>query len=424
MRHEAWYRLDNVAKIYPVLAHSRHLTMFRLSATLTIPIDPAILQRALDLTLERLPFFAVRLRRGLFWYYLEANPHPATIEMDVRQPLRPLNKGDQAGYLFKVRYTDRRIAVDFFHALTDGTGGSVFLKTLVAGYLNLAGHPVQPDPGHGILDLQAAPKPEEMEDAYKRYARFRKSHRPNLSRAFQLQGTLKPGHHFQIISGTMPVEVLSQVARAHKVSVTELLVGVAMYQIYQIQQKGGFRIDSPVRISVPVNLRRFFPSQTLRNFFLYALPGIEPAFGDYTFHEVLQTVHHFMRFTVNERYLNALMAANVTPENNWLIRVSPLILKNAIMRLVYAATGEASFSASFSNLGVQKLPADLAEWIEHLDFLLGPSRCTPVNGAVISCKDQVVVNLTGTILETDFQREFFRHLVRLGIPVRVASNLN
>ena len=424
MRHEAWYRLDNVAKIYPVLARSRHLTMFRLSATLTIPVDPALLQQAFDQTLERLPFFAVRLRRGLFWYYFEANPHPARIEEDVRQPLRPLLPGEHDGYLLSVRYTDRRIAVDFFHALTDGTGGTVFMKTLVACYLNLAGHPVKPDPAHGILDCHTPFEPTEMEDAYKRHARFHKAHRPSLSRAFQLQGTLKPGHHFQIISGTMPVEALSRAAKAHRVSVTELLVGVAMFQIYRLQQKGGFKIDAPVRISVPINMRRFFPSQTLRNFFLYALPGIEPAYGDYTFDEILQAVHHFMRYTVNEKYLNAMMAANVMPENNWLIRISPLILKNAILRLVYAATGEASFSATFSNLGVQNLPPDLARWIDHLDFLLGPSRCTPVNGAVVSCNGQVVVNLTSTIAETDFQREFFRHLVRLGVPVRIASNLN
>jgi len=122
----------------------------------------------------------------------------------------------------------------------------------------------------------------------------------------------------------MPIEALSHVARAHKVSVTELLVGVAMFQLYRLQQKGGSKIDAPVRISVPVNMRRFFPSQTLRNFFLYAMPGIEPAYGDYTFNEILQNVHHFMRYTVNEKYLNAMMAANVMPENNMLIRMSPL----------------------------------------------------------------------------------------------------
>lgn len=424
MRHEAWYRLDNVAKIYPVLARSRHLTMFRLSATLTIPVDPPILQQALNQTLERLPFFAVRLRRGLFWYYFEANPHPARIEPDVRQPLRPLIPGEQGGYLLAVRYTDRRIAVDFFHALTDGTGATVFLKTLVACYLNLAGHPVQPNPALGILDSQAQPDPAEMEDAYKRYAHFRKAHRPKLSRAFQLQGTLTPSHHLQIISGTMPVDALSRVAHAHKVSITELLVGIAMYQIYRLQQLGGYRIDAPVRISVPINMRRFFKSQTLRNFFLFALPGIEPAFGDYTFDEVLQTVHHFMRFTVNEKYLNALMAANVQPENNWLIRISPLILKNLILRLIYATAGESNFSATFSNLGVQNLPPGMAHWIDHFDFLLGPSRSAVVNGGVISSQGKVVINLTGTILETDFQREYFRHLVQLGIPVQIASNLN
>jgi len=102
--------------------------MFRLSATLTIPVDPDILQQALEQTLERLPFFAVRLRRGLFWYYFEANPHPARIKADVRQPLRPFARRTQWLFILLFRYTDRRIAVDFFHALTDGTGGSVFLK--------------------------------------------------------------------------------------------------------------------------------------------------------------------------------------------------------------------------------------------------------------------------------------------------------
>jgi NRPS condensation-like uncharacterized protein len=424
VKREDWYRLDNIAKIYPVLARSRHLTMFRLAACMNVRVDPDILQQALEITLRRFPFFAVRLRRGLFWYYLEANPHRPLVELDVENPLRPLQPGEQLGFLFRVRYTDRRIAVEFFHALTDGYGGMAFLKTLTACYLNLAGYPVAPDLKHGLLDVADKPTHSEIEDAYQRYATGRKPRRPTATRNFHLQGTYRPGHHLQIITGTIPLEQVSNVARDLKVSITELLVSVYLYQVYLIQQQGGYRIDDPVSISVPINIRRFFPSETLRNFFLFVIPGIEPAYGEYTFPEILQAVHHFMRFTINEKYLNALMAANVGPENNRLLSLCPLPLKNLIMSLVYRSSGESSFSAIFSNLGVQKLPEDMATWVDHFEVLLGPSRCNPVNCGLICTNDKIVISLTSTILETDFQRAFFRYLIQLGIPVRIESNLN
>jgi NRPS condensation-like uncharacterized protein len=424
MKPAEWYRLDNAAKIYPVLARSRHITMFRLAARLKVKVDPAILQQALDMTLQRFPFFAVRLRPGLFWYYLEANPRRMLIEPDVQNPLRPLHPGEQLGFLFRVRYTEHRIAVEFFHALTDGYGGSVFLKTLTACYLNLAGFPVAPAPGLGLLDLADPPGPSEMEDAYKRHASLRKPHRPTAASAFHLQGTIRPGHHLQVICGTIPIEPLSRVARERQVTITELLVSVYLYQVYRIQQQGGYRLNAPVCISVPVNVRRFFPSQTLRNFALYANPGIEPAYGEYSFPEILQLVHHFMRYTINEKYLNSLMTANVGPENSWLMRISPLPLKTLIMRLVYRTAGEPGYSASFSNLGFQQLPADMARWVDRLEFLLGPSHCNPVNCGVISTGSQLVVNLTSTMVETDFQRAFFRHLVSLGVPVCLESNID
>lgn len=423
MSQANWYRLDNAAKIYPVLVRSRHLTMFRIAARLTVPVDPQLLQQALELTLKRFPFFAVRMRHGLFWYYLEANPHRPLVEPDVSNPLRPMRPGEQLGFLFRIRYTGRRIAAEFFHALTDGYGGTVFLKTLTACYLNLAGYPVQANPELGVLDLHDPPAVAEMEDAYRRYARFHKMNRPHSPQAFHLQGTLKAGHHMQIICGIVPTDAVNHVARQHKVTITELLVGIYLYQVYRIQQQGGFRTEAPVCITVPINMRRFFPSQTLRNFALYANPSIEPAYGEYNFPEILKLVHHFMRYTINEKYLNAMMAANVSPENNLLMRLSPLPLKNLVMRLVYGAAGEPSFSASVSNLGVQQIPEDMSRWVDHLEFLLGPSRCNPINCGIISTGNKLVIHMTSTMEETDFQRAFFRHLVTLGVPVLIESNM-
>ncbi|MDW7657522.1 MAG: hypothetical protein SCM11_10160 [Bacillota bacterium] len=415
-----WFRLDNAAKIYPAIMHTRHSSVFRLAALMREQIDPGQLQKALDLTMPRFPQFAVRLRRGIFWYYLETCNRPALIEEDVNNPMRLWSRKDAKSYLFRVRYDDRRVSVEFFHALTDGYGASVFLRTLIAAYLSLRG--ISCPVGEGILDINEPPSEAEMEDAYKRFSNFKVIHRPRETRAFRLQGTILPGHHLHIICGVAPADRVAEAARRFRVSVTELLVGVYLYQLYRIQQQGGYRTDDPVRVSVPINVRRYYPTQTVRNFALYANPGIEPAYGTYTFEEVLKLVHHFMRYTINEKYLNAMMCANVAPEKSIFMRISPLPLKNLAMRIVYSWTGESRFTSTVSNLGIVSLPDVMAEQVERLEFMLGPSRYNPVNCAVISTGNQIVIQFSATMEETDPQRAFFKHLVRLGIPVCVESN--
>ena len=87
---------------------------------------------------RRFPSFYVRLRRGMFWYYLEGTDACAPVEADGESPCLPLSRREARGGLcLRVRCWDRRIAVEFFHVLTDGTGGLCFLKTLVAEYLTL-----------------------------------------------------------------------------------------------------------------------------------------------------------------------------------------------------------------------------------------------------------------------------------------------
>jgi hypothetical protein len=415
-----WYRLDNAAKIFPILMRSHHTTVFRLAALMRDPIQPELLQKAVDQVLPRFPQFAVRLRKGVFWYYLESNYKPFTIEEDVINPMRPWSRRDVKSYLFRVRYGHRRITVEFFHALTDGYGASVFLRTLVAAYLALQGIIIPKT--EGVLDIDEEASEAEQEDAYKRYSNFRVIHRPHETPAFRLRAIIPPGHHLNIISGVAPVERVTAVARQLKVSVTEMLVAIYLYNLYEIQQKGGYRVNDPVRISVPINVRQYYPTRSLRNFALYTNPGLEPAYGDYTFDEVLMLVHHFMRYTINEKYLNALMCANVAPEKSLLLRLSPLPIKNLAMRIGYRLAGDSRFTSTLSNLGKISLPGEMLRHVERLEFLLGPSRQNPVNCGVITTGDQVVISFSATMEETDPQRAFFTHLVRLGIPVHIESN--
>lgn len=415
-----WYRLDNAAKIYPVIMRSRHGSVYRLAALMKDPVQPEFLQKALEQTLPRFPHFAVRLKRGLFWYYLESCSKTPQIEEDVLYPMRPWSRKDEKSYLFRIRYGHHRIAVEVFHALTDGHGALVFLKTLVATYLNVQG--IECPPVSGVLDIHGEPEEAEMEDAYKRFSDFRVTRRIRETKAFHLQGTISPGHHVMIICGILATDQVAAVASHYHVSMTELLVGVYLFQLYRIQQQGGYKTRAPVRVSVPINVRRYYPTRTLRNFALFVNPGIEPAYGVYTFEEILQLVHHFMRYTINEKYLNAMMCANVAPEKSMLLRLSPLPLKNLVMRLVYVLVGESRFTSTLSNLGAVKLPEAMAAHVDRLEFLLGPSRYNPVNCAVVSTGNKLTIQFSSTMAETDPQRAFFKHLVSLGLHVRIESN--
>ncbi|MBO7404321.1 MAG: hypothetical protein J6V24_05105, partial [Clostridia bacterium] len=133
-KNQRWKKLDNAAKIFPSIAHAEDPEIFRLSCDLSEEIDPDALTRALDTSLEEFPAFTDTIRRGVFWYYLERTGIRPVVEEEHMHPLSPLYT-DDGGPLFRVTYYRRRISLELFHALTDGTGALVFFKNLVENYL-------------------------------------------------------------------------------------------------------------------------------------------------------------------------------------------------------------------------------------------------------------------------------------------------
>ena len=75
-----WHKLDNTANLFPVIASRRAANVFRMAAVLHDAVDPALLQKALEDTLPYFAAFAVRLRHGLFWSYLEQNDAPVRVQ--------------------------------------------------------------------------------------------------------------------------------------------------------------------------------------------------------------------------------------------------------------------------------------------------------------------------------------------------------
>ena len=153
--------LDNAALIFPAIRRAEWVNVFRVSMTLKEDIDPRTLQRAVDHLKPRFPSVYVRLGSGLFWYFLEEVHAVPRVRQDYAYPLTHMGARELRRCCFRVLYYKNRIAVEFFHALTDGSGGMIFLKTLAAEYLRIKYGTVVPPTGekmnrkstHGPLSI-------------------------------------------------------------------------------------------------------------------------------------------------------------------------------------------------------------------------------------------------------------------------------
>ena len=206
-----WFKLDNAASVFPGQNTSTWSNIFRFSIELKEEINPEILKAALERILPRFPEFDVRIRRGLFWYYFEKNPNGAPpVEPDVVNPCHRVKFKENRGYLFRIYYYENRISCDFYHALTDGMGASVFVCTLAAEYLRLCGLDIS-NGGH-VLDIAVPAKQSELDDPYLKCGKSKGKVSRKLQRVYHAGGTKIPAHTVNVTRGIIPLDEIRSLA--------------------------------------------------------------------------------------------------------------------------------------------------------------------------------------------------------------------
>ena len=421
-RTEDWYRLDLSAIVYPTLQRRDFSSVYRLSVVLKEEIDPAVLQQAVDQVMPRFPTYKAAIRKGVFWRYLEPNNRPGPfVQPDVKNPCQPMHFKGNNRYLVRFYYYGGRIALEAHHSLGDGTGGMCLLMTVTAQYLRLK-YQARIRPEGFVLDVEGVPDPEELEDAYMRYANARVCPPRPGEKTYRVRGTMEPFYTLNIVDGIMSVSQVIQVAKRYNATVTEYLNAVLIYALLQKQGQEKGRRQRPVKIAMPVNLRRFFPSRTLRNFITMVYPSVDPRMGDYTFPEIVEQVHHYMRYYLNEKLLRGDITTNAATQRNPLIRVVPLFIKDFVVRQFYTKVQDKNSSAGLTNMGALQVPASMKPYIERFDIYMGQPFSSRTNCAIISYGDVLTVNFASSIIEADVERYFFRRLVQDGIHVKIESN--
>ena len=408
-----WRKLDNAALAFPLVTGENDTRVFRFYCQLKEEVDSDILQQALDRTMEKYPLFQAVLRKGLFWFYLEHSHIRALVKPETEPPCSRLYIPDKKSLLFQVSYYKERINFEVFHALTDGTGAMHFLQELVQNYLILA-HPKKNFPEIG-RDKKTGRGNIEEDSFSQYYSSDIPKNREKKKAAVKLKGEKLVHSDMHISEVVLSVKEIHQKARSYGVSITVLLTAVMLCSIREEIPKN--QQKRPVTLMIPVNLRNYFPSQSMTNFFGWIEVGY--TFSDTTtFEEVLADVKRQFEQELEKDKIAMHMNDYVRIEKNIFVRAVPLEIKKYFL-MIGANLGSRSITAVYSNIGIIRLPEEYREYIRHFGIFASTNSLQ-----MCSCSygDEMVLGFTSKIPDDSIQRNFRRMLSEEEIPHRELKN--
>lgn len=412
-----WDKLDNTANLFPVIVSESVSNVYRISVTLKEEIRPSLLQKALDKILPYFDVFNARMKKGIFWYYFETNNKPAPrILPEDTYPCLYINPYTNNEYLFRVTYHKNRINLEVFHVLTDGNGALLFLKELTYQYLRYR----YPALGAELNDTLTADTSLNKEDSY--ITNYKKSAKKNYKtgHAVIIKGEKLPKDHFGIIHGYIPLSEIKAAAKSYGITINQYLIGTMTWAIYKEYLKEQ-PCSKPISTCVPVNLRPYFDSSTMKNFFVVVSAVFQPEKETYSHEEVLHIIAESLNKQIQKDNLENLLSYNVSNEKNLVIRAVPRIIKNIAMKQVYKKSARANTS-TVTNLGIINVAEEYQDYIDRFHVVLSMSKGQNLKGSVCTYQDLLVFTFSSAIKETAIQKTFFRQLAKDHIHVSIESN--
>ena len=408
-----WRSLDNAAKLFSAASSPKDTRVFRFYCELKEEVKEEILQEALNQTIQKYPVFLSVMRKGLFWHYLEKSELRPVVREEYKEPCSSLYVRDKKTLLFEVTYYKKRINFEVFHALTDGTGATEFLRELVKNYLYLI-HEEDLEPVE--LSNQYLTVKDQEDDSFSRYydPDFPRKKKKKI-RAVQIKKGGKGYEELQINEASMSVKELLGIAREKKVSMSVLLTAAFICAIHEEMSR--MQEKKPVILMVPVNLRKIFPSDSMLNFFCYIEPGYQFGGGKDSFEDVLEAVKLYFQENLSKEHMAGRMNELIAIEKHKILKWAPLELKNRCIR-AGAKMAEQEVTAVLSNMSVVKMPEDYAQYIEKFGVYTSTNR---TELCICSFQDTLSLGFTSRYDSTNIQRNFYRILKELGASVKVAE---
>jgi NRPS condensation-like uncharacterized protein len=419
-RSTQWFKIDNAGKLFPIITEQMRSSYFRMSAILKDTIDPVHLQHASEKTLLRFPNFNTRLKRGFFWNYLEIQTKPFKVLPDPNTYGANARPYDRRKHLIEIYYHRNRISIEIFHAITDGRGGMEFLKTLTLSYLREKGFPVDAE---GVMfDANDQVTHAELEDSFATKVTKGKSTWLPTAKAYHLKGTYfeRNGHYLTHLH--LDTQSLIQLARDKQTTVTGLFATILILGLIQKQEIERPRKRKPIILSIPVDMRKYIPSKTMKNFVMTI--NIGKVFSPTsTFQEILNEVNHQLKHGQQLDVLAPQIRSNLKAERMLVLRFIPLFIKRWIIKSVFNRIGEPALSLTMSNLGKIDMPTSTKPFIDRFEFMICSTPILPINLGIASFENQLILTFSRIIDDRTLIAYFVNYLVNeFKVPVFASGN--
>lgn len=411
-RKQYWYSIDNAGKVFPSVSKNSRSSVFRVSFYLNEIIDRETLELAVNKVLPRFETFAVTLKSGLFWYYLAANRHHFQVKEEPSTICKFTPWSENNGYLFSVYYYENKITLETFHSLSDGTGAMEFLKSITYTYLTLRGISIEHE---GQIISQSPFTFGETKDMF--VNNYDRTNKKGLKEepAYHLKGERFLDHFSLACRIKISTKDLLSLVRSKGATISEYVTALNAYHIY-LQVPNRSSCNKPIKMFVPVNLRKYFDSPTLRNFSLY----IKVTFAvnrEWTFSDMLEETKLQFKKQLNKEDLHKRMNANVGIEKNMFIRLMPLALKNLGFKLGYYYLAENINTFAISNLGLVNLPSKMNDYVQDIDFSIGGTSM-----AIVSIHGDTNIMFNTEFKDLSIIHMFVKHFTDNGIDIQIDTN--
>lgn len=402
--------LDNAAKIYPAAATKNWNAVFAVSAHLSEEVNPIILRAAVTALAKRFVSMYVTLKSEFFWDCLVPATDYNIVEKESNPPCRSFDLKEKNKPLFRVVYNGNEIRCEFFHSITDGTGAFEYLKALLLEYFELGG--TKTTTTLGIKRADERFTDSEIRDDFQTISKKDFKYSRKDSNAYQVDLKREKGYLSRNIYSLDMSEIKRLTKEKYHCTITQYIA--SLYALALLENYKDSNSKKPVKLSIPVNLRPYFNSSTLRNFASFITINCTPN-GEYNIENVLPLIKNAMAQKIKkENFINAV-SQNIADENMFIAKYSPNKIKKLVMRSAFYLYGERKYTSTVTNIGNVILPPQLQGKVNCCSATLGETPTNTINCAVAGYNDTLCVTLTSVNRNMTIQNKFAELLEADGI---------
>lgn len=405
MKKKNWYKLDSVGKFYASIASKQVSDVFRYSVILIDEIDENSLQEALKNTIEIYPNFNVNLKKGFFWYYLdETNKIPKVTKENLPICFKIYNNDDD--FLYRVSYYRNKINFEVSHILSDGRGSVEFFKVLVSNYIKIK---------YDLENIKISTNNsslEKSEDSFVKYYKKTTKYSVKRPKIYMYKGK-KIKNQTRFMECHINTKNILALAHKYKCTLTSFLVSVLIYSFKDELSIKEYKKN--IKIDIPVDLRTFFKSTSSKNFFgltnvIYKFKNRED-----TLEDVIESVNKQFKENITAEKLSERANLMVSFEKNWFCRITPILLKNYVLKIIDYFTSQMS-TTCLSNIGIINFDKNIEDKIKSTSVLTSTNT---FQFTICSFKDDVTIGISNKFKYNDVIKNFCRFLSDNGLNINI-----